>query len=121
MSDRDDNKVILITGATDGIGKLTATLLAKQNAYVIIHGRSEQKVRDVIKELSGYTQNDKIEGISYDLSSLREVKNMAEEVMNKFEKLNVLINNAGVGFADPRYSKDGYELRFAVNYLAPFP
>lgn len=120
MINRDDNKIILITGATDGIGKLTAMQLAKQNAYVIIHGRSEQKVKDVIKELSEYTPKDKIEGLSYDLSSLREVRNMAEEVKNKFQKLDVLINNAGVGFADPRYSKDGYELRFAVNYLAPF-
>jgi NAD(P)-dependent dehydrogenase (short-subunit alcohol dehydrogenase family) len=120
VSERDGNKVILITGATDGIGRLTAMLLARQNAYVIVHGRSEQKIRDVIKELSEYTQNDRLEGISYDLSSLSEVRNMAEEVKNKFEKLDVLINNAGVGFADPRYSKDGYELRFAVNYLAPF-
>ena len=120
MINSNSNKIILITGATDGIGKLTAQLLARQNLHVIVHGRNEQKVREVVKELSEDTQNDNIEGISYDLASLIEVHKMAEDVINRFEKLDVLINNAGAGFADPRYSKDGYELRFAVNYLAPF-
>jgi len=113
-------KTIFITGATDGIGKLTALKLAGMNAHVIIHGRNKGKLEDVINELKNVSGNKNIEGVTADLSSLAEVLRLAEEVLAKYPKIDILINNAGVGSADPRYSKDGYELRLAVNYLAPF-
>jgi len=114
------DQTIFITGATDGIGKLTALELAKQQAHLLIHGRDEKKVASVIDEIKNTTTNKNIEGFIADLSSLAEVRNLADEVLGKYDKLDVLINNAGAGTADKRYSKDGTELRLAVNYLAPF-
>ncbi len=114
------DQTILITGSTDGIGKLAALKLAKQNAHVLIHGRNEEKVKRVVNELKEESGNQNIEGLTADFSSLAEVRHLGREVISKYKKIDVLINNAGVGYADPRYSKDGYELRFAVNYLAPF-
>lgn len=115
-----DQKVILITGSTDGIGRLTALKLAEKNVRLIIHGRNPEKVKNVISELRNESLNEKVEGFTYDFSSLNEVRKFADEVISKYNKIDVLINNAGVGFADKGKSKDGYELRFAVNYLAPF-
>jgi NAD(P)-dependent dehydrogenase (short-subunit alcohol dehydrogenase family) len=115
-----NQQTILIPGSTDGIGKLAGLSLAHQRAHVLIHGRNKEKVNRVVKELSGITDNKNIEGFTADLSSLYSVRRFAKDVLEKHEAINVLINNAGVGFADPRYSEDGYELRFAVNYLAPF-
>lgn len=114
------DQTILITGATDGIGKLTAIELAKQNARLIIHGRDDKKVADVVQELTDISNNKNIHGLTYDLASLNEVRKMADYIKSEYSVIDVLINNAGVGFSDPRYSHDGYELRFAVNYLAPF-
>lgn len=111
---------VLITGSTDGIGKLTALQLAKQKAHVIIHGRNEGKVKSVVEELRSTSGNGKIDGLVADFSSLTEVRRLADEVIKRYNSLDVLINNAGVGSDNQRYSRDGYELRFAVNYLAPF-
>ena len=115
-----DQQIILITGSTDGIGKLTALQLAKEKANVIVHGRNESKVVKVVDELKTKSGNKNIMGLTADFSSLSEVRKFAENIKKEYQGIDVLINNAGVGFADERYSKDGYELRFTVNYLAPF-
>lgn len=115
-----NEQTFLITGSTDGIGKLAALQLAKQNANVLVHGRNKEKVNNVVEELKLKSGNKKIEGFKADLSSLNEVRKLANKVKGKFSGIDVLINNAGAGFADEKKSKDGYELRFAVNYLAPF-
>jgi NAD(P)-dependent dehydrogenase (short-subunit alcohol dehydrogenase family) len=115
-----EQQTILVTGATDGIGKLTAVQLAVRQARVIVHGRNKEKVARVVTEMQHSTGNSRIEGFTADLSSLALVRGLAEEVLAKHSSLDVLINNAGVGSTDPRLSTDGYELRFAVNHLAPF-
>jgi len=115
-----DQQIIFITGSTDGIGKLTALALAKQQAHIIIHGRHKEKLGRVVNEITDAAGNKNIEGVTADLSSLGEVRKLAKEVLEKHNAIDVLINNAGAGYSDPRFSKDGYELRFAVNYLAPF-
>jgi NAD(P)-dependent dehydrogenase (short-subunit alcohol dehydrogenase family) len=115
-----NKQTILITGATDGIGKLTSLMLAKKNAQVLIHGRNKEKVLAVVEELKKSSGNKNITGLTADFSSLAEVRKLAAEVLINYPAIDVLINNAGAGFADERKSKDGYELRFAVNYLAPF-
>ena len=119
MKDIKD-QTILVTGSTDGIGKLTALKLAQKEAHVLVHGRNEEKVNKAVEEIQEKSGSHKIEGLTADFSSLDEVRKFAEELNKDYKEINVLINNAGVGFADERYSKDGYELRFAVNYLAPF-
>lgn len=115
-----NEQTILITGSTDGIGKLAALALAKQQANVLIHGRDKAKLQRVVKELKAASGNDKIQGLLADFASLEQVRRLAREVLQTDAGLDVLINNAGAGTADERYSRDGHELRFAVNYLAPF-
>ena len=113
---------VLLTGATDGIGAHTAMRLARDGALVVAHGRDPAKVARTLAEVRD--AGGQAEGILADLSSLAEVARLAAETAERFPTLDVLINNAGVGFgADMRrreVSRDGHELRFAVNYLAPY-
>jgi NAD(P)-dependent dehydrogenase (short-subunit alcohol dehydrogenase family) len=113
-------QTILVTGSTDGIGKLAAMELATQQANLLIHGRNSEKVSKVLEEIKKNTGNKNLEGFVADLAALDEVRKLADRVLAKHDGIDVLINNAGVGYADERFSKDGYELRFAVNYLSPF-
>lgn len=121
----DDQRIILVTGSTDGIGKLTARRLAEMGAAVLVHGRSPEKVQRVTAEIRGASGNRDISGFAADLASLAETRRLAEEVRANFEGLDVLINNAGVLPAksdkgERPLSGDGHELCLAVNYLAPF-
>ncbi len=111
---------VLLTGATDGIGRLTALKLAERGAHLILHGRNKKKLDDTVKEISEHSGNDKIDKLIADFSLLDEVRKMAQNITNSYSKLDVLINNAGAGFTKQHYSREGYELRFTVNYLAPF-
>jgi short-subunit dehydrogenase len=115
-------QTILITGATDGVGKLTAIDLAEQykNANILIHGRNKNKIDKVVDEIKSKSDNQNIEGYVADFSSLDDVRHLAKEILSKHNSINILINNAGAGFAAPRYGKDGAETRFTVNYFAQF-
>ncbi len=115
-----EGSIILITGSTDGIGYITALRLSEMNAHVLVHGRNNEKVIKVVNALKEKSGNQNIDGFVADLAGLAEVRKLAGEIKEKFPRIDILINNAGVGFAGDRYSKDGFELRFAVNYLAPF-
>lgn len=115
------NKIILITGSTDGIGKITATSLAKQGHTVIVHGRNRSKAERVCKEIKAETGNNKIDYIIADLLSLTDIKRMADEFKNKYEQLDVLINNAGAIFGKERETtKEGFEKTITLNLFAPF-
>jgi NAD(P)-dependent dehydrogenase (short-subunit alcohol dehydrogenase family) len=118
------NQVILVTGATDGLGKQVARDLAAQRATILLHGRSREKGQNTVQEIRDATGNKKLIYYNADFSSLDAVRRLTEEIRGNQGRLDVLINNAGIG-AGPRkarreISTDGYELRFAVNYLAPF-
>jgi NAD(P)-dependent dehydrogenase (short-subunit alcohol dehydrogenase family) len=121
----DSEKIILITGSTDGVGKLVAQRLAEGGARVLLHGRNREKGEGVLAESRARTGSDRIEFYLADLASLDDVRRLAAEVSGKHDRLDVLINNAGIGFG-PRgamrreVSRDGHELRFAVNYLSGF-
>jgi NAD(P)-dependent dehydrogenase (short-subunit alcohol dehydrogenase family) len=119
------DKVILITGSTDGLGKVAAHRFAAKGALVLIHGRSEKKGKVVLSEIAKAAGNSKLEYYNADLASLDEVRAMAESILSKHKKLDLLINNAGLGggpkgSALREISSDGFELRFAVNYLSHF-
>jgi NAD(P)-dependent dehydrogenase (short-subunit alcohol dehydrogenase family) len=116
-----DKMTIMVTGSTDGIGMLTATQLAKLGAKVIVHGRNSQKLAHVMDDIKSKSGNSNIEGYIADFNALKNVRELASNVLKEHPKLDVLINNAGIGLTGKRkVSQDGYELRFAVNYLAPF-
>ncbi|HSN94431.1 MAG TPA: SDR family NAD(P)-dependent oxidoreductase [Anaerolineaceae bacterium] len=111
---------ILITGATNGIGKEVAFELLSQGHHVIIHGRNPKKIEQFVSEALTRVPDARIDTILADFSSLKEVKTMAEELKERFSHLDVLINNAGVYCNKRCYSAEGFELAFAVNYLASF-
>jgi len=118
------NQVILVTGATDGLGKRVALDLAAREATVLLHGRSPEKGETTLQQIRDATGNQKIIYYNADFSSLDEVRRLSEKILAGQKRLDVLINNAGIG-AGLRGSRreksiDGHELRFAVNYLAPF-
>ncbi len=119
------DQVILVTGSTDGIGKQTAYDLASMGATVLLHGRVRERAVSTLQEIYAATGNNHLEYYLADFSSLTDVRRLAADVQAKHNCLNVLINNAGIGAGNCKdrlrvLSQDGYELRFAVNYLAPF-
>jgi NAD(P)-dependent dehydrogenase (short-subunit alcohol dehydrogenase family) len=119
------DSTILITGATDGLGKAVATELARTGATVLVHGRDDARGEATLREIHDETGNDRTRWYRSDLASLEEVRALTEHVRSEHEQLDVLVNNAGIGTVEAGdgrrlESRDGYELRFAVNYLAPF-
>lgn len=113
-------KVMLVTGSTDGIGKETALELARRGATVIMHGRDLGRCQRALDEAVRTTRNRSLGCFAADLSSLAEVRKLAEDITSRYERLDVLVNNAGVFMTSRRLSTDGYEMTFAVNHLAPF-
>jgi NAD(P)-dependent dehydrogenase (short-subunit alcohol dehydrogenase family) len=112
-------RVVLVTGATDGLGRAVAGDLVARGARVLVHGRDPERTRGVSRAIGA--------GGEYvaDLSSLAEVRRIADEIARDHSALHVLVSNAGLGTTLPGdgrrlESADGYELRFAVNYLAGF-
>ena len=115
-----ENKVVLVTGSTDGIGKQTALDLANLGARVFIHGRNAEKAEKVRQEIIQKTSNPQVEVLIADFQSLKQVRAMAAQLHTQTDRLDVLINNAGIFMNKRRLSTDGYEMTFAVNHLAPF-
>jgi NAD(P)-dependent dehydrogenase (short-subunit alcohol dehydrogenase family) len=115
-----NEKTILITGSSDGIGKQAALELAAKGARVILHGRSKSRVQQAVKQIERETGNRQLDFCIADLASLGQVRRMAAEIRRKYNRLDVLINNAGLAANRLEISDDGYEMTFAVNYLAAF-
>lgn len=120
-----EETVVLVTGATDGLGRGVAERLAGLGATVHLHGRSPERVAAAIEEIREATGNERLRGHLADLASLEEVGALADEVEGATDRLHVLVSNAGIGIGRPegrgrQESRDGHELRFAVNYLAGF-
>jgi NAD(P)-dependent dehydrogenase (short-subunit alcohol dehydrogenase family) len=117
-------QTILITGATDGLGRALAGALASRGATVLVHGRSDQRLEATLRGIRRATSSERGRRYHADLASLDEVRRLGRDVTRDVPRLDVLVNNAGIGFgrrgAPREESADGYELRFAVNYLAPF-
>jgi NAD(P)-dependent dehydrogenase (short-subunit alcohol dehydrogenase family) len=114
-------KTILVTGSTDGVGRLVATRLAADGAHVLLHGRNRERGEALAAEIARSGKGKATLFIA-DLASMAEVRRLAKEVAAANPRIDVLINNAGIGFLpqERALTPDGYELRFAVNYLAGF-
>ncbi len=113
--------VVLITGSTGGLGREVARRLAARGAHVIVHGRSRERGTALVEEIER-------EGVgsarfyAADLASLDQVRELGREILRDYDRLDVLLNNAGIGSAPPErlLSEDGHEYRFQVNYLSHF-
>jgi len=114
------DKIVLVTGATDGIGKQTALELARLGARVLVHGRSAERCQAVCSEIVEFTGNKNVEGVVADFTSLAAVRQLVDEVMRRVPRLDVLINNAGVFMQQRVLTGDGLETTFAVNHCAHF-
>jgi NAD(P)-dependent dehydrogenase (short-subunit alcohol dehydrogenase family) len=118
-----DEQTMLITGATGGLGRALVQRAAGHGATVVAHGRDERRLRDLALEVEEATGTS-IDTVAADLADLREVDRLADSVLDTYDRLDVLVNNAGVGFGVPdgprEVSADGIELRFAVNHLAAY-
>ena len=116
-----ESKIILVTGASDGIGKETAKALAKQGHTVIVHGRSKQKTQAAYEEIKAESGNNNIEYMTADFLSFAEIKRFAESIKQKYNHLDVLVNNAGAQYTDKRAITDeGHEKTMTINVFAPF-
>ena len=113
-------KTILITGSTDGIGLATAKTLVTQGHRVLLHGRNPEKLESVVQSLSGLAGDGSVESYVADLSRMDEVEGLAKAVAERHDRLDVLINNAGILNTPNPVTADGIDVRFAVNTLAPY-
>jgi len=113
-----EDKTVVITGATSGLGRATALQLARKGAFVIIIARSNTKANEVIKEIK--KEGGKGQFIISDLSLMKDTKKAAESIIKGVDRLDVLINNAGAYFPKYRETSEGFESTLALNYLSPF-
>jgi NAD(P)-dependent dehydrogenase (short-subunit alcohol dehydrogenase family) len=113
-------QTILVTGSTDGIGKATADILSRQGHRVLLHGRNPEKGREVLAELEAATGSDRLSLFIADLSVQEQVRDLAREVGEACDRLDVLVNNAGVFMPEQEVAPGGIEMTFAVNYLGGF-
>ena len=111
---------ILVTGATDGLGKRLARELAAKGTTVLVHGRSPERLEATLEEVRSQTSSQKVGSYLADLSSLAAVRDLADRIISEYDRLDVLVNNAGIIVQERKESEDGYELTFAVNYLSHF-
>ena len=114
-------EIHLVTGATSGIGKVTAGELARRDATVVLVGRNRQKTEAAVEEIRSRTGNENVEYLLADLSSQKEIRDLAEKFKARHERLDVLVNNAGAIFSEYGETVDGIERTFAVNHLELLP
>src|SRR3712207_3336193 len=115
-----DGKVVLITGGTSGIGKAAATALAGLGAEVVVTGRSRERGEGALEEIRRESGSDKVSLLLADLAVQAEVRRLAQEFEASHDRLDVLVNNAGLIQGRRVETPDGIELTLAVNHLAPF-
>jgi NAD(P)-dependent dehydrogenase (short-subunit alcohol dehydrogenase family) len=121
-ADLQGREIIMITGATGGLGRVVALQLAGPGTHIIVHGRSVERGQEVVDELKALGSTARFVGA--DLGSLNQVRGLIAQIKREYTRLDVLVNNAGIGRGQPdaprEVSADGHELRFQVNYLSHF-
>lgn len=113
-------QTILVTGSTDGIGLETAKMLVSKGHHVLLHGRNPSKLKEAQTTISMMPGGGRVESYVADLSRMTDVETLAKAVAEKHEKIDVLINNAGVYKTPDPVTQDGLDVRFAVNTIAPY-
>ena len=113
-------QTVLVTGATDGLGREVARELAERGARVLLHGRDAAKAEATRSAFAAQTASERIEVLLADLSSLARVRDLAEQVQATTDELHALVNNAGIAGPSRTLTEDGVELHLAVNYLSHF-
>jgi retinol dehydrogenase-12 len=113
-------RICLITGATDGVGRETAAVLARRGFTVILVARNAAKAKMVAREIAQSTGATDVDYMLCDLASLKQVRQLAETFSRKYPRLDVLINNAGIFAPRRALTEDGYESTYQVNYLSHF-
>ena len=115
-----EKELILITGSTDGIGFQAATELARMGHHVIIHGRDKEKAKMNMDKIAKLANNNDLSFVYAELGSLAQIREMVNKFYDHYDRLDVLINNAGVIRQKRTVNQYGLEETFAINYLAPF-
>jgi len=113
-------KICMVTGATSGIGEVTARALAQQDATTIVVGRNPEKGATTVSQIKQQTGNPLVEFMLADLSSQQEIHQLVEQFKSRYQRLDVLVNNAGASFRKRQDSIDGIEMTFALNHLGYF-
>ena len=113
-------KTVLITGGTSGIGKAAAVALAAMDANVVVVGRNQERGGAAVEEISARSQNEPVELLLADLSVQSEVRRLAQEFQERHDRIDVLVNNAGLVQSKRTETPDGIETTLAINHLAPF-
>ena len=120
METQMKDKNVIVTGANCGIGYETALELAKRGARVILACRDETKAKQACDKIKEESKNDKVEVELLDLSKMKSIKAFSERIIAKLDKLDVLINNAGLAVSNFSKTEDGFETTFGVNHLGPY-
>jgi len=115
-----DGRIALVTGANSGLGKAVATELARRGASLVMVARNAERGAAAQREIRERTANEAIHLLVADLASQAAIRRLAETFHARFERLDIVVNNAGTAFPERRLSPDGLEMALAVNHLAPF-
>ena len=115
-----EQKIAFVTGSTDGIGLFTSTKLCEKGYKVIVHGRNQEKVDKAMETIRKSVPTAELDYVVCDLQSMENTKKMCDEILQRYNKLDLLINNAGVFLLERQESVDGHEMTWAINVLAPY-
>ena len=116
----DESRVIIVTGGNAGIGRAVAEQLALQQHHVVIVSRNREKGETAVAEIKQATGNQNVDLVQGDLSSIANVKKLAADLLERYPRIHVLINNAGVWMTERQLNDDGLEMTFMVNHVAPY-
>ena len=115
-----DGRTVVITGANSGVGKATATALARAGARTVITARSEPRGAEALADIRRASGSDQVDLVVFDLADLSSVGRGAAELLDRYERIDVLVNNAGLVLSERTETNDGFEATFATNHLGPF-